>query len=247
VQQVGASHLDALEQLAAAFQAWRAGDSSMTDTTKGAALPADADTAAAEATAWAENIARRVVPNSDAVSLTTATRIALEARLDLAPAAAPAGQVQPPSPQEAAVAAPTDLQQPDAEQLDARNDKRDHGKEPVMPAEHAEKLEDALKRQRTAATPHDFMMSAAYDVLVERHKQRARWGDEHDDEHGPNKLATEACGYLLPGQSPMRHDWSHQSKVIDRDPRRVQLVKGVALALAALEAHDRAAKAGRDR
>lgn len=83
------------------------------------------------------------------------------------------------------------------------------------------------------------LSQAAQDVLDERQRQRVKWGDAHDDEHTNDSLAYGAVSYLLPGQKPMPADWAYKSKVVDRDPRREQLVKGAALALAAVEQYDR--------
>lgn len=85
------------------------------------------------------------------------------------------------------------------------------------------------------------LTDAARDVLAERARQIEIWGNDHDDEHGYDRLANGAADYLLPGQCPMKGAWSYDSKVTDRDPRRVQMVKGAALALSAIEAWDRAA------
>lgn len=93
----------------------------------------------------------------------------------------------------------------------------------------------SLKFKALPLAPSD----ALRDVLAEREKQRANYGDPHDDEHGHRILSDEAAGYLLSGQAPMRSSWCYNSKVRDRDPRRVQLVKGVALGLAAIECLDR--------
>jgi hypothetical protein len=84
------------------------------------------------------------------------------------------------------------------------------------------------------------LTKAAQDVLAERQRQRDKWGDGHDDRHTNDSLAYGAVSYLLPGQKMMPADWSYKSKVIDSDPRRDQLVKGAALALAAVEQFDRA-------
>lgn len=82
--------------------------------------------------------------------------------------------------------------------------------------------------------------NAARDVLAERERQRQKWGDAHDDQHKNDALAYGAVDYLLPGQAPMPASWAYKSKVTDREPRRDQLVKGAALALAAIEQYDRA-------
>lgn len=83
------------------------------------------------------------------------------------------------------------------------------------------------------------LTKAVQDVLAERQRQREKWGDTHDDEHTNDSLAYGAVSYLLPGQKPMPADWAYKSKVIDREPRREQLVKGAAIALAAVEQFDR--------
>lgn len=87
--------------------------------------------------------------------------------------------------------------------------------------------------------------NATRDVLAERERQVAKWGNKHDDEHGHDTLANGAVDFLLPGQSPIEGcSWAFKSKTTDRDPRRLQMVKGAALALAAIEAYDRAEPVG---
>lgn len=83
------------------------------------------------------------------------------------------------------------------------------------------------------------LTKAASDVLSERERQRQKWGDAHDDQHTNDELAYGAVSYLLPGQQPMPADWGYKCKVTDRQPRREQLLRGAALALAALEQFDR--------
>lgn len=101
---------------------------------------------------------------------------------------------------------------------------------------------DKAIRALFTAPPAGVQGDAARDVLAERAHQRKRWGDDHDDGHGHNTLASQAAHFLLTGQSPIKGTcWAYKSKVEDHDPRRVQMVKGAALALAAIEAFDRSA------
>lgn len=84
------------------------------------------------------------------------------------------------------------------------------------------------------------------DVLAERRRQveAEGWTPEHDNEHVDGKIAEEAAGFLMNGQSPHPWNWSWKHKHPDsptRSPRRRQLVIGVALGLAEIERLDRAA------
>jgi hypothetical protein len=85
------------------------------------------------------------------------------------------------------------------------------------------------------------LTKAAQDVLAERERQRQKWGDLHDDRHGAELLARESCNFLHTGMASADM-WARKSK--ENDGRRTQLVKGVAVALAALECFDRTAGAG---
>lgn len=83
------------------------------------------------------------------------------------------------------------------------------------------------------------------DVQAERRRQveEEGWTPEHDDEHDDGKIAEEAAGFLMNGQSPRRSAWSWKHKHTDsptRASRRRQLVIGVALGLAEIERLDRA-------
>jgi hypothetical protein len=84
------------------------------------------------------------------------------------------------------------------------------------------------------------------DVQTERRRQveAEGWTPEHDDEHDDGKIAEEAAGFLMNGQSPRKSAWSWKHKHPDsptRASRRRQLVIGVALGLAEIERLDRAA------
>lgn len=115
----------------------------------------------------------------------------------------------------------------------------------------AEALENALSQERAsqANSPKRAIWAgednAFFSVMQEREKQRKQWGDDHDDEHGFDVLAQQAASYLRKGQNPLPSAWAHKSKVVDRDPRRVQMVKGAALAVAAIQAYDRAVRDGK--
>lgn len=80
------------------------------------------------------------------------------------------------------------------------------------------------------------------DVLTEREKQRAKWGDAHDDEHQGGELA-DAAGLLAFGGSPERASppaWAYAIQVKNRGNRRQRLVIAAALLLAEIERLDRA-------
>lgn len=112
------------------------------------------------------------------------------------------------------------------------------------------------------AAEHDT--GALRDILVERGKQRARWGDAHDDKHDNGALAAAAavlahpeaprpaCGCreafcphvsLVPDPEPISGpEWAHPLRW--RHDRRAQLVIAGALILAEIERIDRAAAHG---
>jgi hypothetical protein len=79
------------------------------------------------------------------------------------------------------------------------------------------------------------LTKAAQDVLAERQRQQAKGYDaKHDSQHSADELAYQAAFYLFPTK-PSPHLWAHKCKTVDGDSRRTQIVKGVALGLAALE------------
>ena len=92
------------------------------------------------------------------------------------------------------------------------------------------------------ANPRQAPTSAALaDVIAEREKQRAKWGDAHDDGHDPGDLAKGAA-HLVTGE------WVFDSwpKLLRRkNPAvRARLVIAAALLLAEIERIDRATKEG---
>ncbi|MNZ19118.1 hypothetical protein D3C78_361420 [compost metagenome] len=102
-----------------------------------------------------------------------------------------------------------------------------------------------LRNERDRAQAGLFPQ-AWLDVHAERRRQveEELWTPEHDDEHDGGKIAEEAAGFLMNGQSPRPSAWCWKHKHPDspiRAPRRRQLVIGVALGLAEIERLDRAA------
>ena len=81
------------------------------------------------------------------------------------------------------------------------------------------------------------MTQAEIDVLAEREKQRAKWGDGHDNKHDRDDLAR-AAGHIING------GWVFESWPADlrrkHPKRRDQLVIAAALLLAEIERLDRA-------
>jgi hypothetical protein len=122
--------------------------------------------------------------------------------------------------------------------------------------------EDARDASTECARLRAMVENAAVgDVLTEREKQRAKWGDGHDDEHADEALAAAASVLLHPNAPSQpcgcREAWCpHLSIVPDPEPipgppwalplrwkqrsRRDQIVVGVALGLAEIERLDRA-------
>jgi hypothetical protein len=87
---------------------------------------------------------------------------------------------------------------------------------------------------------------ALRDVLAEREKQRAKWGDAHDDEHGNGALALAAADVILDGR-PGVPSWLLAGSpewvvnLVRRHGERDRLVIAAALLLAEIERLDRAA------
>jgi hypothetical protein len=79
------------------------------------------------------------------------------------------------------------------------------------------------------------LTKAVSAVLAERERQQSKGYDAaHDSQHSADELAYQAAFYLFPTK-PSPHLWAHKCKTVDGDSRRTQIVKGVALGLAALE------------
>ena len=85
-------------------------------------------------------------------------------------------------------------------------------------------------------------MSALDDIAAERRRQIEvhGWTPDHDDEHAHGEIANAAADFAMPGQHPMLSSWAYGSKVVDKEPRRQQLVKAGALIVAEIERLDRA-------
>lgn len=110
---------------------------------------------------------------------------------------------------------------------------------------------DGLERLKVEVPATAEVSAALRDVLAERAKQRARWGDEHDDEHVYGALGIAAAELAVDGtdahvERPEGADrWGLVAKYGYRgtapDGRRA-IVIAAALLLAELERLDRAAK-----
>jgi hypothetical protein len=85
-------------------------------------------------------------------------------------------------------------------------------------------------------------------VLAEIAEERRRqidvhgWSPEHDDGHTAGEIANAAADFAQPGQRPITTSWAFVVKVIDKEPRRVQLIKAAALIVAEIERLDRASQ-----
>jgi len=94
----------------------------------------------------------------------------------------------------------------------------------------------------------DWQASAAHDVLAERSRQITAegWTPEHDDEHDPGELARAAAAYLLSAFPRSLADCGFAGRLWPWDnglkpkSKREDMVRGTALALAAIERIDRA-------
>ena len=85
------------------------------------------------------------------------------------------------------------------------------------------------------------LTKAETDVLAEREKQRAKWGDDHDDGHLPGELSTAAAYVASPtglDDTTDPPDWAYAIDAT-HSPRE-RLVIAAALLLAEIERLDRA-------
>lgn len=119
---------------------------------------------------------------------------------------------------------------------------------------YAAGMGDPLVVEASLAADLHTLTPAARDVLLERQRQQELgYSLAHDDAHGFEELAAAGACYGLGtgsvqfsrngsihSESAWPHGWEFKSEISRRD----QLVKFVALGLAALEAHDRAAADG---
>jgi hypothetical protein len=92
---------------------------------------------------------------------------------------------------------------------------------------------------------------ASDDVLAEREKQRAKWGDDHDDEHGDGAVAAAGAMLAWPDgywfYDPSDADkccipspgWAYDLLKKHEHDRRQQLVIATALLIAEIERLDR--------
>lgn len=82
--------------------------------------------------------------------------------------------------------------------------------------------------------------TAIEEVEIEREKQRARWGDDHDDSHEKGELAAAAA--LLASSPPDMVDapeWAEPIRAKYCENRRRQLIIAAALLVAEIERIDR--------
>lgn len=84
---------------------------------------------------------------------------------------------------------------------------------------------------------------ALSSIAEERRRQKEvhGWTPEHDDHHDRGEIANAAADFASTGQRPISTSWAYKSKVIDKEPRRQQLIKAAALIVAEIERLDRAA------
>lgn len=82
------------------------------------------------------------------------------------------------------------------------------------------------------------------DVLTERQKQRAKWGDAHDDGHGDEALADAAavlaCSHRLDDLDELAPEWAIRLRNRHTSTRRSELVDAAALLLVEIERMDKA-------
>lgn len=84
------------------------------------------------------------------------------------------------------------------------------------------------------------MTPAERDVLAEREKQRQRWGDDHDDDHGDGEIGFAAAEMMHPIEPrEFAVGWAERLRARTRGDRRRQLVIAAALAIAEIDRLDR--------
>ncbi len=85
---------------------------------------------------------------------------------------------------------------------------------------------------------------ALRDILAERHKQRRKWGDDHDDDHAKGELAYAAAHLAsrdgLGENSDDVPEWALTLSLTIGGDRRRELVIAAALLFAEIERIDRA-------
>lgn len=114
----------------------------------------------------------------------------------------------------------------------------------AMPADDRALLERYACRVAEVCT--DEPTQAVEDVLAEREKQRAKYGDAHDDHHDCGELAIVAASLADPESefdAPDKYhpdDWGYIIGAKHRDDRRKRLVIATALLIAEIERMDRA-------
>ncbi|PZU62344.1 MAG: hypothetical protein DI552_00300 [Brevundimonas sp.] len=103
-----------------------------------------------------------------------------------------------------------------------------------------------LEARLEPITPRDLdpghpIRRAVVDIVAERQYQISRhgWSRDHDDTHADGAIANAAADYASTGQQPISTSWAYGSKVVDKEPRRQQLVKAGALIIAEIERLDR--------
>lgn len=90
-------------------------------------------------------------------------------------------------------------------------------------------------------TPIDLsnvrVATALEEVAAEREKQRAKWGDDHDDGHELGELAQVAA--YIASRSGLAEDPPEWAYELDQPPRRRALIIAAALLIAEIERLDR--------
>jgi hypothetical protein len=111
------------------------------------------------------------------------------------------------------------------------------GNPKVLDAAVGDGLEAAMIDLAVSKLPKS---KAAYDVLAERAHQRAKYGDEHDDQHGWRQLADAASCYAgSNANTPIPGHWPWAGAQWAPKDKRANLIRAAALALAAVECIDR--------
>lgn len=105
--------------------------------------------------------------------------------------------------------------------------------------------EEAAAAWNTRATPPRAEVDVAVrDVLAERDKQRAKWGDAHDDKHSDGALSAAAAVLAHPEvDGVFGPDWAFELRVKHDNDDRTRRVIAAALLLAEIERLDRRALA----
>lgn len=98
---------------------------------------------------------------------------------------------------------------------------------------------EGRKDEREDSTVKEWSTAAAQDVFAERNRQCAKYGEAHDDEHGPAELIRAAASYALADGPEAPGFWPWDPAGFKAKDERTNYVRATAMMLAAIESGDR--------